>query len=150
MAGKYLNVKLHMIWSTKNRQRALDPQWAGRLYAFLASIAIAKKAKLIEVNSEPDHIHLYIAMPSTVTIAEMINALKANSSRWIHENFANRRFFSWQEGYAALSVGPSEEQAVLHYIRNQREHHRKRDFQQEFLEILRRHGIEYDPRYVFD
>jgi len=150
MAGKFLNVNLHMIWSTKQRQRSIDPQWAGRLYGFLASVAAAKKAKLIEANGEPDHIHLYTSMPSTITIAEMVNAFKANSSRWIHENIHNRRLFSWQEGYAAFSVGRSEEQAVLEYIRNQQQHHRKQGFSQELLEMLRRHAIEYDLRYVFD
>ena len=150
MAGKYLHVNIHMTWSTKNRIRSLDPQWAGRLYAFLNSIAVAKKARLIEANSEPDHIHLYVSMPSTIAIAEMINAFKSNSSRWIHESFPNRRLFSWQEGYAAFSIGRSEEQAVIRYIRNQREHHRKYDFQQEFIDLLRRYGIEYDIRYVFD
>jgi putative transposase len=150
MAGKFLRVNVHMIWSTKKRQRLIDPQWAGRLYAFLGSIALAKKARLAEANGEPDHVHLYVSMPSTLTIAEMINAFKANSSRWIHQNFPNRRLFSWQEGYAAFSVGRSEEQAVMAYIRNQHEHHRKQDFQQELLELLRRYGIEFDIRYVFD
>ena len=89
-------------------------------------------------------------MPSTITIAEMINAFKANSSRWIHQNFPDCKLFSWQEGYAAFSVGRSEEQTVLKYIRNQHEHHRKQDFQEEFLELLRCYDIEFDIRYVFD
>ena len=150
MAGKFLCVNLHMIWSTKNRRRLIDPQWADRLYAFMGSIARAKNAKLIEVNSEPDHVHLYVSMPSTIKIADMINAFKANSTRWVHQNFSERRLFSWQEGYAAFSVGHSEERAVMEYIRNEQEHHRKQDFQQEFLDLLRRHGIDYDIRYVFD
>ena len=150
MAGKYLRVNIHMIWSTKNRQRLIDTQWAGRLYAFMASIALARKARLIDVNGEPDHVHLYASMPSTITIAEMINAFKANSSRWIHQNFPNRRWFAWQEGYAAFSVGQSEEQAVMEYIRNQQAHHRKQDFQQELLDLLRCYGIDFDIRYVFD
>jgi REP element-mobilizing transposase RayT len=150
MAGKYLCVNIHMVWSTKRRQRLIDPQWADRLYAFLGAIAVAKNAKLIEANCEPDHIHLYVSMPSTIAIAEQINAFKANSTRWIRANFPNRKRFSWQEGYAAFSVSRSLEPAVIKYIRNQHEHHRKRDFQQEFLELLRRHGIEFDLRYVFD
>ena len=150
MAGKFLCVNLHMIWSTKNRRRLIDPQWAGRLYAFMGSIARAKNAKLIEVNSEPDHVHLYVSMPSTIKIADMINAFKANSTRWVHQNFPERRLFSWQEGYAAFSVSRSEERAVIEYIRNQHAHHREQDFQQEFLELIRCHGIEFDMRYVFD
>jgi putative transposase len=150
MAGKFLCVNLHLIWSTKSRQRLIHPQWAGRLYAYLGSIAGAKNAKLIEANSEPDHVHLYVSIPSTISIADLINACKSNSTRWIRQTFPNRRWFSWQEGYAAFSVSRSQEGAVIEYIRDQHEHHRKRDFQQELLGLLRRHGIKFDLQYVFD
>jgi putative transposase len=116
----------------------------------MGSVAQFKKAKLIEANSRPEHIHLYIALPSTISIADLVNALKANSARWIRQTFPNRRLFSWQEGYAAFSVSSSLENMVIDYIRNQDEHHRGRDFQAELLELFGRHGIEYDPRYVFD
>jgi putative transposase len=150
MAGKFLCVNLHMIWSTKGRQRLIHPQWAGRLHAYLGSISNAKNAKLLEANSEPDHVHLYVSMPSTISIADLINAYKSNSTRWIRQTFPNQRWFSWQEGYAAFSVSGSQEQAVIEYIRNQQEHHQKRDFQQELLELLGNHGIALDLRYVFD
>jgi putative transposase len=148
MAGKYLCVNLHMIWSTKGRKSQIDLQWHHRLHAFMASVARFRGAKLIEANSRPDHVHLYVSMPSTITIADLVNALKANSTRW--QTFSNRRWFSWQEGYAAFSVSRSQEQAVIEYIRNQDEHHKKRGFEEELLELLDRHGIAYDPRYLFD
>jgi putative transposase len=150
MAGKFLCVNLHMIWSTKKRRPLIRPQWADRLYAYLGSVAGAKNAKLIVANSESDHIHLYVSIPSTISIADLINACKSNSTRWIRETFPDRRWFSWQEGYAAFSVSRSQEPAVIEYIKNQHEHHRKRDFQKELLELLRRHGIDFDLRYVFD
>jgi putative transposase len=150
MAGKFLCVYLHMVWSTKERRALNNPQWAGRLHSYLGSIACAKKATLIEVNSEPDHIHLLSSLPSTVTIADMVNAYKSNSSRWISDTFGKRNWHSWQEGYAAFSVSRSQKQAVMNYIRNQQEHHKKHDFKQELLELLDRHEIEYDLRYVFD
>jgi putative transposase len=80
----------------------------------------------------------------------LINALKANSTRWIRQTFSNRRWFSWQEGYTAFSVSRSGEEALIEYIHHQQEHHRGRDFRQELLELLRRHGMEFDLRYVFD
>jgi putative transposase len=150
MAGKFLCVNLHVIWSTKNRQRFIQQQWSDRLKAYLGSIVKAKNAKLLEAHAEPDHIHLYIAMPSTISIADLVNACKSNSSRWIRQNIPNQRFFAWQEGYAAFSVSRSQEPAVIEYIRNQHEHHRKDGFQQELLELLRRHGIDFDIQYVFD
>jgi len=139
-----------MIWSTKGRKCLIDPQWSHRLHAYMGSIAHFKNARLIEANSQPDHVHLYTSMPSTISIADLINALKANSTRWIRQTFPNRRWFSWQEGYAAFSVSGSQDKALTEYIRDQDEHHRRRDFRTELLELLDRHGIEYDLRYVFD
>ena len=150
MAGKFLCVNLHVVWSTKKRQRFIQKQWHNRLKAYLGSIAKAINAKLLEANAEPDHIHLYIAMPSTISIAELVNACKSNSTRWIRQSIPNQRYFAWQEGYAAFSVSRSQERAVIEYIRNQHEHHKKGGFQQELLELLRRHGIDFDIQYVFD
>ena len=150
MAGKYLCVNLHLIWSTKERRRLICREWAERLYAYLGSISQSRKARLIEANSQPDHIHLYVSMPSTISIADLINAYKSNSARWIHKTFTDGRLFSWQEGYAAFSVSCSQERAVMKYIRSQAEHHRTRDFRTELLELLNRHGIEYDPGYIRD
>ncbi len=150
MAGKFVSVNLHLIWSTKQRRRLIDPQWRNRLHAYMGSIARFKHARLIEVNSQTDHVHLYVSLPSTVTLADLVNALKANSTRWIRQTFPGRKWFSWQEGYAAFSVSTYVETAVVEYIRNQDEHHKRRDFREELLDLLRHHGIEYDQRYVFD
>jgi putative transposase len=150
VAGKYLCVNLHILWSTKGRRGFISTQWSDRLYAYIGSVARFKNAQLIEANSQPDHIHLYISMPSTISIGCLVNALKANSTRWIRQTLPNAKWFSWQEGYAAFSVSRSQENGVIEYIRNQVEHHKRRDCQEELLDLLRRHGIEYDPRYVFD
>jgi putative transposase len=120
------------------------------LYAYMGGIARENNIRLLEAGGQEDHIHLYVAIPSTITVAKMINVLKANSSRWIHESFANRRFFAWQEGYGAFSAGTSEERAIIEYIRNQDAHHKQRDFRMEFLELLKDQGIEFDSKYVFD
>jgi REP element-mobilizing transposase RayT len=136
MAGKYLCVNLHLVWSTKGRRRLIDPQWRARLHSYVGGIARAKNATLKEANSRPDHIHLYSSIPSTITIGEYINALKANSTRWVRQTFPNRSWFSWQEGYAD--------------IRRQDEHHERKSFEEELLELFGLHGIEYDPRYMFD
>ncbi len=150
MAGKYLSVNIHMIWSTKGRRRLLNPEWRHRLHAFLGSIARFKNARLKEANSQPDHIHLYVSLPSTISISELVNAFKANSTRWIRQTFPNDPWLGWQDGYAAFSVSSSLEKGVVEYIRDQDEHHRRHDFEGELLDLLGRHGIEYDPRYVFD
>lgn len=98
----------------------------------------------------PDHVHLLISLGRETSISELVRELKSNSSRWIHETFPNQRNFAWQSGYAAFSVSPSRLEEVRKYIENQAEHHRTRTFQEEFRELLKRHNLAFDERYVWD
>jgi len=97
-----------------------------------------------------DHIHLYASLPSTLSIADFVNAVKANSSRWVHQTYRQGRAFAWQVGYGAFSVSKSDEKRVIKYVLNQENHHRKRTFKEEFPLLLEKHEIEYDQRYVWD
>ena len=109
-----------------------------------------KNAKLICAGGMFDDVHLYTSLPSTISIADFVNAVKSNSSRWIHESFATSKGFAWQEGYGAFSVSKSEQRRVIRYIRNQRRHHAKRSFKDEFIEFLVQNEIEYDEKYLWD
>lgn len=149
MAGKHISLLVHFVWSTANREPWITSTWEDDLYRFIGGILRKKKAKLLEAGGVSDHIHLFTSLPSTMSIAEVVNVLKANSSRWIHEEFRTRRGFAWQEGYGAFSVSRSAEQSVMTYIRNQKAHHRRRDFKSEYIKLLDRHGIEYDERYIW-
>ena len=97
----------------------------------------------------PDHVHLYTSLPATIAIADMANALKSNSSRWVHEHHQGAKGFAWQEGYGAFTVSKSCEARLMKYIDNQPQHHRTREFQAEFIALLRAHGIAYDERYMW-
>lgn len=109
-----------------------------------------KNAQLICAGGMFDHVHLYASLPSTISIADFVNVVKSNSSRWVHESFATRKGFAWQEGYGAFSVSKSEEKNVIRYIRNQHEHHAKRSFKDEFVEFLIQNKLEYDEKYLWD
>jgi REP element-mobilizing transposase RayT len=150
MAGKYLSLLVHFTWSTARREPWLQADMRDDLYSYIGGIMKKKNAKLISAGGMFDHIHLYASMPSTISIADFMNAVKANSSRWIHESFAPLRSFAWQEGYGAFSVSKSEEGRVVRYISNQEVHHRKRTFKDELVGLLEKHGIEYDKRYIWD
>ena len=141
---------VHFIWSTSGREPWIGADWQEDLFGFMGGIINNKKAKLICAGGTFDHVHLYASLPSTITIAEFVNAVKSNSSRWIHESFPNRRAFRWQESYGAFSVSKSEEAKIINYIQNQERHHAKRTFKQEFVEFLDRYQIEYDERYLWD
>ena len=150
MAGKHLSLLIHFIWSTAGREPWIGDDWREQLQAYMGGIARNKNARLIAAGGAYDHIHLYASLPSTITIADFVNAVKANSSRWVHENFRNRRGFAWQEGYGAFSVSKSVEHQVIDYINHQQEHHRKHTFKEEYLSFLNKYDVDYDERYLWD
>lgn len=149
MAGRFVYNLIHFVWSTHDRREWIAEPWEDRLYGYIGGIARNKSARLLQAGGMPDHIHLLVSLPPTVAISDMANALKSNSSRWIHDEIDGMKVFTWQEGYGAFSVSRSNEESVANYIKRQKEHHRKRDFKTEFLELLNRHGIEYDPQYIW-
>lgn len=149
MAGKYLSLLVHFTWSTAGREPWIGADMRNDLYSYIGGIMKNKNAKLISVGGMFDHIHLYASMPSTISVADFVNAVKSNSSRWIHESSSRLRGFAWQEGYGAFSVSKSEEGNVVRYISNQEEHHRKRSFKEELVGLLDKHGIAYDKRYIW-
>jgi len=97
------------------------------------------------INGPADHVHLLLSIPATASIADLLRVLKRNSSRWVHEEFPERRRFGWQAGYGAFTVSGSRLDDVRNYIASQESHHRKVSFQEEFVSLLKRHGIAYDP-----
>jgi len=149
MAGKHISLLVHFTWSTAGREPWINLEWHEPLYRFIGGIMNNKRAKLLSAGGMYDHIHLFASLPSTISLADFVNAVKSNSSRWIHQNYRNARAFAWQEGYGAFSVSKSEEQKVMKYVRNQVLHHRKRTFTEEFLKLLEKHEIEYDERYLW-
>ncbi len=104
----------------------------------------------LAIGGVADHVHLLLSLPSTLAVAKAIQRIKGGSSKWIHDTFPRHKEFSWQEGYGAFSIGVSQVETTTAYIRCQAEHHRTRTFKEEFLAFLKRHGIEYDERYLWD
>jgi REP element-mobilizing transposase RayT len=104
--------------------------------------------KALAIGGVQDHIHILLSLPATIPVAKAIEIIKGGSSKWIHESFPAYREFAWQEGYGAFSVSISHVKATVAYIQTQGEHHRKKSFEEEFLTFLKKHGIDYDERYV--
>ena len=150
MAGTYVKLLYHIIFSTKKGVDIIRPEIEERLIQYMGGILRANKGKLFAANTVPNHIHLYISMRSEPSIADMLRLIKTNSSKWIHETFHDMQDFAWQRGYGAFSVSPSNEDRVIGYIKNQKQHHTKVDFREEFLKFLHRYNIEYDERYIWD
>ncbi|MFL6499497.1 MAG: IS200/IS605 family transposase [Candidatus Udaeobacter sp.] len=143
-------VILHIIFSTKVREPLLDSEVRPRMHAYLATICRDLGAELAHVGGVADHVHIVTTLPRTLSQAQLVEEIKKTSSKWIKALDARYRGFFWQRGYSAFSVSSSQLEAVLRYITDQSEHHRTRTFQEEYRELLRKHGIDFDERYVWD
>jgi REP element-mobilizing transposase RayT len=143
MAHTYASNFIHCVFSAKNRQALIPVGRTEELYAYLDGIARGEGFDVMAAGGTSNHVHLLIALPATCALAHAVQKLKGSSSKWMGEDF------SWQEGYGAFSVSASQVEVVKSYIRNQETHHRKRNFEQEFVNLLRSCGISYDARFVF-
>jgi putative transposase len=145
----YICNLVHFVWGTANREPLIRKSWRDRLHGYIGGVLENKKAKLLAAGGIEDHIHVLASLPATLSLADAASAMKANSSRWIHENAPQSKGFEWQKGYAAFSVSKSAEPRVEEYIQNQEEHHKKWLFTAEFKSLLEKHGISYDDRYLW-
>jgi REP element-mobilizing transposase RayT len=150
MPSSYTCLRYHLIWSTKHREPLISDDVRAPLFQYMGGILRGHGGKLLAAGGMPDHVHLLADISKQQTLADALRDLKANSSGWIHETFPNLSGFAWQTGYGAFTVSYSNADGVKQYIANQAEHHRVRTFQEEFVEFLKRHGIEYDERYLWD
>ncbi len=146
MAHKFPNILIHLVFSTKNRQDLIPDNLRALLWKYLAGIGRNHKIPILGAGGTANHVHLLIALPSDLTTAKAVQVLKANSSRWIGEHGIE---FAWQEGYGAFSVSASHLSIVRNYIDHQQEHHAKRSYEDEFLSLLRKTGVGFEPEQVF-
>jgi REP element-mobilizing transposase RayT len=149
MANTFASLFYHVVFSTKNRVGLVRPEIEERVWAYIGGIASKHKMTAIQVGGAEDHIHALVMAPPTLAPFEIAKYLKGDSSKWIHEEFPDLRGFGWQDGYGAFSVSKSNVPSVVKYIQDQREHHKTRTFQEEYLEFLGKHGVEYDERYLW-
>ena len=150
MPGTYSQLLLHIVTSTKGRAPWISPDVAERLYPYIGGVVRAEKGILYEIGGVADHVHLYLRWRPDGRLSDLMRAVKAGSSKWMHETFPELAAFAWQEGYSVFSVSKSREDALKTYIRGQAQHHKTEDFRAELLLLLRAHGVEFDERYVFE
>jgi REP element-mobilizing transposase RayT len=149
MANTYSSLYYHGIFSTKNRFPWIRLEIEQRVWAYIGGIARKHQMTALQIGGVEDHIHGLIMAPPTIAPCNIAKFLKGESSLWIHDEFPWLNRFAWQDGYAALAVSKSDLPDVVRYIENQREHHRRKTFQEEYLHLLEVNEIEYDLRYVW-
>jgi putative transposase len=149
LSHTYVNALFHCVFSSKGRRALITSSLQERLWPFMGGIAREQGLKALAIGGVEDHVHLLLSLPATIAVAKAIQLIKGASSKWVHDTFPEHRSFAWQEGYGAFSIGVSQTDATVTYIRSQPEHHRQTTFQEEFRMFLKKHGIQYDERYVW-
>ncbi len=150
MPHSFTHILIHYIFSTKDRQPFLTDDIRPRIFDYMGGIARKNDIQPQIIGGVEDHVHMLVLLPKTLSIAKAIQLIKGGTSKWIHDEFPQLQHFAWQIGYGAFSVSLSNREKVMHYIKHQKEHHRKKTFKEEFIEFLEKHNIEYDERYIWD
>ncbi|MBN8577451.1 MAG: IS200/IS605 family transposase [Cytophagales bacterium] len=150
MAGTFSQLYIQIVFAVKGRENLISRPWKDDLHKYIAGIIRGKEQKSIIVNGMPDHIHAFVGLRPSMTISDLVRDIKNNSSNFINNNKLVKGNFSWQEGYGTFSYSHSHIQQVYDYILNQEEHHKKRTFRDEYLELLKKFEIEFDAKYLFD
>ena len=140
---------LHIVFSTKNRKPFIDEDIENELYSYLAGICNKLECYPIKVGGYTNHVHVLCNLSKKMTLVKLMEELKSHSSKWIKTKGDKYSNFYWQDGYGAFSVNPREVEVVVKYIENQKEHHRKKSFQEEFVAFLEKYNVEFDEKYVW-
>ena len=148
--GSFTQLTYHIVFATKYRRPTINDAIQERLYEYIGSTLRAKKGHLIEIGGTADHVHILARLSPSLAVADVVRDVKANSSKWMTDQIEVTSRFEWQKGYGAFTVSYSRTQSVQEYIRNQEEHHRTKTFQEEYIEFLKRHKIEFRLEYLFE
>ncbi len=149
MAQSLIKVYIHIIFSTQNRAEILPKDNLHDVHSYIGGIMKNHGCMPIAIGGTRNHVHILCELGATISPSELVKHIKGSSSKWIKANIATPEGFAWQNGYAVFSVSESTAEAVVRYIANQEEHHRKRDFKGELLEFLRLYKVEYDEKYLW-
>jgi REP element-mobilizing transposase RayT len=149
MATTLTKILVHFIFSTKNRVPLISLEIEPRLHAYMRGISKNYDSPVLAMNGISDHVHMLISMSKRISVSELMEVVKKESSKWIKNEGPEFEGFYWQEGYAAFSIGESGVEQVRRYIENQKVHHRVTTFQEELVMFLEKYGVEYDEKYIW-
>ncbi|NNC94919.1 MAG: IS200/IS605 family transposase [Chitinophagales bacterium] len=149
MAGTFTQLYIHIIFAVKFRRRLIKSDIREDIERFICGIVRYRNHKVYSIYAMPDHIHILVRMKPNQSVSDLVREIKSNSSAFINSNRLSYERFSWQGGYSAFAVSDRGVAKVIAYIKNQEDHHRKRSFEEEYIEVLKDHKIEFDERYVF-
>ena len=144
------SILVHLVFSTKNREPFITTAIETELHPYVATILREHHSPSLIIDGTADHIHALFALGRTITVADLVEEVKTNSSKWIKTKGAEFKNFHWQKGYGAFSIGQSNVEQLKRYIRNQKQHHRRVTFEDEYRNFLKRYQVKFDERYIWD
>jgi putative transposase len=150
MADVFSQIYIQTVFSVKHRQALIQPEWEEDLYKYTTGIIQNKGHKMLAIGGMPDHIHIFIGLKPAEALSDLVREIKKATNDFIHENRFSKFKFDWQAGYGAFSYSRTHREAVCKYILNQKEHHRQRTFEEEFLKMLADFEIEIGQKKMFD
>jgi putative transposase len=150
MAGTFSQIYIQVVFAVQGRKNFIKPSFEEELYKYISGIITGKEQKSLAVNGMPDHVHVLVGLKPSMRISDLVRDIKNNSSNFINDNAWLRNHFSWQEGYGAFSYSESQFGKVIDYIKNQKQHHQKRTFRQEYLSFLKKFNVPFEEKYLFE
>jgi REP element-mobilizing transposase RayT len=150
MANTFTQMYAQLVFSPKGRQNLILPSFEEKLYMYITGIVKEHNQKLIAVNGMADHIHIFIGFKPSIKLSDLVGEIKTASTKFIKKERFLPSTFAWQDGFGGFTYAHSQIDVVAKYVMNQKEHHQKRTFRQEYTEMLQKAGVEYDDRYLFE
>jgi REP element-mobilizing transposase RayT len=149
MADTFTQIYIQVVFAVKNRDALIQSSWEEELYKYISGIAQNKGQKMLAINGTNNHIHFFIGMRPSCCLSDLVREIKKSSNTFIKEKQFTRFKFQWQEGFGAFSYSHSQLTDVIQYINNQKEHHKKRTFKEEYLAFLKAFELEFKNEYLF-
>lgn len=146
----FTQIYIHIVFAVHGRHSLIQPQWEERLYKYITGIVQNKGQKMLAINGMPDHLHIFIGMKPTCCLSDLVREIKKSSNEFIKDNAMSTFKFNWQEGFGAFSHSHSQLSDVIGHIKDQKNHHRKKTFREEYIAFLKEFHIDYDEKYLFD
>ncbi len=150
MPGTFSQIYIHVVFAVKGRNSLIAPEWAEELYKYITGIVQNKGQKMLAINGMPDHIHFLIGMKPSCSLSDLVREVKKSSNTFVQDKQFCKFKFEWQEGYGAFSYSHSALANVIAYIAKQKEHHRNKTFQEEYIAFLQKFQVEFDQKYLFE
>ncbi|MDX2189893.1 MAG: IS200/IS605 family transposase [Bacteroidota bacterium] len=150
MPGTFSKIYIQVVFAVKYREAIINESWESRLFQYISGIIKEKEQKLIAINGMPDHIHIFIGMKPSCNLSDLVREIKKSSTQFVNENKFSKHKFQWQEGYGAFSYGHSQIDVVAKYVMNQKEHHKRQSFKNEYIQFLQNFEVEFDEKFLFN